>query len=114
MQIKTKIVSCLRADSKPVKQEVNGTVILPPLVFPGCPTENDAFKWRGGAKERGRKIAVRQKGKERERKTHTRNENRKKDRGREIAVRQKGKEREKHTHAMRTERKAETESETLK
>jgi hypothetical protein len=23
-----------RTDSKPVKQEVNGTVILPPLVFP--------------------------------------------------------------------------------
>jgi hypothetical protein len=23
--------------SKPVKQEVNGTVILPPLVFPACP-----------------------------------------------------------------------------
>ncbi len=35
MQIKTKIVSCFTADSKPVKQEVNGTVILPPLVFPG-------------------------------------------------------------------------------
>ncbi len=35
MQIKTKIVSCHTADSKPVKQEVNGTVILPPLVFPG-------------------------------------------------------------------------------
>jgi hypothetical protein len=34
MQIKTKIVSCLTADSKPVKQEVNGTRILPPLVFP--------------------------------------------------------------------------------
>ncbi len=33
--IKTKIVSCHTADSKPVKQEVNGTVILPPLVFPG-------------------------------------------------------------------------------
>jgi hypothetical protein len=33
-QIKTKIVSCHTADSKPVKQEVNGTVILPPLVFP--------------------------------------------------------------------------------
>ncbi len=33
MQIKTKIVSCHTADSKPVKQEVNGTVILPPLVF---------------------------------------------------------------------------------
>ncbi len=28
MQIKTKIVSCRTADSKPVKQEVNGTVIL--------------------------------------------------------------------------------------
>ncbi len=34
LQIKTKIVSCHAADSKPVKQEVNGTVILPPLVFP--------------------------------------------------------------------------------
>jgi hypothetical protein len=30
-----KIVSCHTANSKPVKQEVNGTVILPPLVFPG-------------------------------------------------------------------------------
>jgi hypothetical protein len=35
LQIKTKIISCHTADSKPVKQEVNGTVILPPLVFPG-------------------------------------------------------------------------------
>ena len=26
------------ADSKPVKQEVNGTVILPPLAFPGLNT----------------------------------------------------------------------------
>ncbi len=34
LQIKTKIVSCHTANSKPVKQEVNGTVILPPLVFP--------------------------------------------------------------------------------
>jgi hypothetical protein len=34
LQIKTKIVSCHTADSTPVKQEVNGTVILPPLVFP--------------------------------------------------------------------------------
>jgi hypothetical protein len=33
-QIKTKIVSCQTANSKPVKQEVNGTVILPHLVFP--------------------------------------------------------------------------------
>jgi hypothetical protein len=32
---KNKIVSSHTADSKPVKQEVNGTVILPPLVFPG-------------------------------------------------------------------------------
>ena len=35
LQIRTKIVSCHTADSKPVKQEVNGTVILTPLVFPG-------------------------------------------------------------------------------
>ncbi len=35
LQIKTKIVSCNTADSKPVKQEVNVTVIPPPLVFPG-------------------------------------------------------------------------------
>ncbi len=35
LQIKTKIVSCHTDDSKPVKQEVNSTVILPPLVFPG-------------------------------------------------------------------------------
>ena len=33
MQINTKIVSCHTPDSKSVKQEVNGTVILPPLVF---------------------------------------------------------------------------------
>jgi hypothetical protein len=33
LQIKTTIVSCHTADSKSVKQEVNGTVILPPLVF---------------------------------------------------------------------------------
>ncbi len=35
LQIKTKIFSCHAADSKPVKQQVNGTVILPPLVSPG-------------------------------------------------------------------------------
>jgi len=34
MQIKTKIVGGHTADSKPVKQEVNGTMILPPLFFP--------------------------------------------------------------------------------
>jgi hypothetical protein len=36
LQIKTKIVSCHTSDSKPVKQEVNITVILHPLVFPGA------------------------------------------------------------------------------
>ncbi len=34
LQLKPKIVSCQTADSKRDKQEVNGTVILPPLVFP--------------------------------------------------------------------------------
>ncbi len=34
LQIQTKNVSCHTADSKPVKQEVNGTVILHPWVFP--------------------------------------------------------------------------------
>jgi hypothetical protein len=42
MQIKAKIVSCHTADSKPVKQEVNGTVILPPIVFPGL-TVNTSY-----------------------------------------------------------------------
>ncbi len=35
LQIKTKTVSSHTADSKPVKQKVNSTVTLPPLVFPG-------------------------------------------------------------------------------
>ncbi len=34
LQINAKIVSCYKAHSKPVKQEANGTVIRPPLVFP--------------------------------------------------------------------------------
>ncbi len=33
LQIKTKIGSCHTVDSKPVKQEVNGTVILPPFSY---------------------------------------------------------------------------------
>ena len=33
-KINTKIASYHTADSKPVKQEVNGIVILPPLVLP--------------------------------------------------------------------------------
>jgi hypothetical protein len=35
LQVEANFVSCHTADFKPVKQEVNGTVILPPLVFPG-------------------------------------------------------------------------------
>ncbi len=35
LQIKTKIGSCHTADCIPFKQEVNSTVILPPLAFPG-------------------------------------------------------------------------------
>ncbi len=34
LHIKTKIVSCHTADSKPAKQEVNGTVILSPFSIP--------------------------------------------------------------------------------
>jgi hypothetical protein len=39
-KIKTKIVSCHTANSKPVKQEVNSTVILPPLEFPAKGNDN--------------------------------------------------------------------------
>ncbi len=35
LHIKTKFDSCHTANAKPVKQEVNSTVILPPLLFPG-------------------------------------------------------------------------------
>ncbi len=51
LQIKTKIVSCHTPDSKPVKQEVNGTVILPSLVFPAIsfikltPSANNVQKY---------------------------------------------------------------------
>ncbi len=45
LQIKTKIFSCHTADSKPVKQEVNGTMILPPLVFPGLDLESFFPVW---------------------------------------------------------------------
>ncbi len=47
--MKTKIVSCHIADSQPVKMEVNGTVILPPLVFPDFTIKINVkinkFKW---------------------------------------------------------------------
>ncbi len=39
LQIKTKNFSCHTADSKPVKEEVNGTVILPPLSIPCIKTK---------------------------------------------------------------------------
>jgi hypothetical protein len=52
LKIKTKIVSSHAPDSKPVKQEVNCTVIFPPLVFPGltiprklvCPNKKNKKK----------------------------------------------------------------------
>ncbi len=47
MQIKTKSVSCHTANSKPVKQEVNSTVILPPLVFPGGSITHCTIDWFG-------------------------------------------------------------------
>jgi hypothetical protein len=40
LQIKTEIVGSQTANSKPLKQEANGTVILPPLVFPGLTFES--------------------------------------------------------------------------
>jgi len=43
--MKTKIVSSHTADSKPVKQQVNCTVILPPLVFPATAREKYAHIW---------------------------------------------------------------------
>jgi len=45
LQIKIKIVISHTADSKPVKQEVNGTVILPPLVFPAGTLRSPGFKF---------------------------------------------------------------------
>ncbi len=46
MQIRTKIVSSHTADSKPVKQEVSGTVILPPLVFPDDSIKSSTLLYR--------------------------------------------------------------------
>jgi hypothetical protein len=37
LHIKTKIFSYHKADSRPVKQEVKGSAILPPLIFPDAP-----------------------------------------------------------------------------
>ncbi len=40
---------CKTDSSKPVKQEFNGTVILPPLVFPGSTVSDEEKKslWHG-------------------------------------------------------------------
>ncbi len=45
LQIKTKIVSHHTVDSKPVKQEVNGTVILSHLVFRGLTNTQVWMDW---------------------------------------------------------------------
>ncbi len=60
MQIKTKIVSCHAADSKPVKQEVKHTVILPPLVFPAPATVTHDCSSLGhlGRRDRDRIISI--------------------------------------------------------
>jgi len=69
LQIKTKNVSCHTADSKPVKQEVNGTVICSPEVFPGQSmdalrgqSERDIERKR---KKQGGREKVRKRGRER-------------------------------------------------
>jgi hypothetical protein len=46
LQMKRKIVSSDTVDSKPVKQEVNGTVILPPFNIPCL----NPFRQRNGGK----------------------------------------------------------------
>jgi hypothetical protein len=46
LQIKTKIVGSHTAYSKPVKQEVNSTVILPPLVFPDRGFKSCHWQWK--------------------------------------------------------------------
>jgi hypothetical protein len=55
LQIKTKIVSYHTADSKPVKREVNSTLIFPPLVFPGK-TDEKKFLRRRNEEGRFRRL----------------------------------------------------------
>ncbi len=53
------MVSCHTADSEPVKWEVNGTVILPPLVFPAFSYEFHAeSKWKSSTEIRADFIIV--------------------------------------------------------
>jgi hypothetical protein len=50
---KNKKFSCHTADSKPVKQEVNGTVILPPLVFPASTIVSGLARQKFGLQQSG-------------------------------------------------------------
>jgi hypothetical protein len=56
LQIKTQIVSCHTADSEPVKQDVKGTVILPPLVFPGLFICRSVGDGKEGVDHHGRQL----------------------------------------------------------
>jgi hypothetical protein len=57
LQITTKIVSYHTADSKPVKLEVNSTVILPPLVFPDDSIHaHDHFSFTTTSKEENKLL----------------------------------------------------------
>jgi hypothetical protein len=58
LQIKTNIASSHTANSRPVKQEVNGTVILPPLVFPVFGNVVNEPLIVCGKKEPGKKIKI--------------------------------------------------------
>jgi hypothetical protein len=59
LQIKTKIVRSHTADSKPVEQEVNGTMILPPLVFPDeCHGANYVYIFSSGRVVTGVEIPI--------------------------------------------------------
>ncbi len=82
MQIKTKIVCCHAADSKSVKQEVNGTVILPPLVFPGLEHAHTFCLQTPSSpvRERERKREEREKASKRKRREREKERERKRER----------------------------------
>jgi hypothetical protein len=92
LQIKTKIVSCHTANSKPVKQEVNSTVILPPLVFPA---HVHATLSPSDQSERVREREIgREKEKEGGRERKRERERKRKREGKRERERQRGRERE--------------------
>ncbi len=51
LQIKTKIVSCHTADSKPVKEEVNGTMVPFSVLQSRVQVELDSRRGRGGGRK---------------------------------------------------------------